>query len=100
MRRNKIKIRKVFATVTVTMFTAVTLLAVGVTPANADVIGQEECFPAVLMLRGSGEDSIDDGVIGVKNYEDSDEKTVIRTNGHEGEKLSTHQQCYQNTLKS
>lgn len=56
------------------------------TPAQADVVGEEECFPAVLMLKGSGEGTGTNGSpVGVKIYKPAGTDTpYIKTNGHEG----------------
>lgn len=52
--------------------------------AHADVIGENECFPAVLLIRGSGETPIIDNVY-YKN--DDTSNPLMQTNGHEGQKL-------------
>lgn len=60
-------------------------------PVQADIIGAEECFPAVLMLRGSGEKRIikegSNNVIYTKEM-NGELVPFIETNGYEGEMLS------------
>ena len=68
------------------------LLVIGSTfstapPAVADPIGSEECFPAVLMLRGSGEEKTDRAnSLGYALYPSGTTSTMaqIHTNGCEG----------------
>lgn len=65
--------------------------------AKADVVKQEECLPAVLMLRGSGESRVGDQdnryphdpqkILDYKTYTKGG-KEYVRTNGYEGRKLS------------
>lgn len=62
----------------------------GVERAQADVVGETECFPAVLMLKGSGEGIHDGEPVTPREYYKSDDisNTLVSTNGHEGNVLS------------
>lgn len=65
-------------------------LIVTPTKASADVIGPAECFPAVLMLKGSGEGVSESGVpVSTTVYSPNNDLTrpFIKTNGHEGERI-------------
>jgi hypothetical protein len=69
------------------------------TPAYADVLEENECFPAVLMLKGSGE--------GIDENQNPVQETIykpegsgipyIKTNGHEGATLGRLLQSFVNT---
>lgn len=52
--------------------------------AQAEPIGGTECFPTVLMLRGSGQPSLGETTYAKTGTNDP----LIKTNGHEGETLS------------
>lgn len=55
----------------------------------AEIIENEECLPAILMLRGSGEALADGTIDGEKIYSNKSNSTsYIKTNGAEGEKIS------------
>lgn len=83
----KIDFKKRVSIVSLTTLTLVfTSLTIPI-PAQADVIQKEECFPAVLMLKGSGEGIVDGEPVTEKNYIPSNSTTqepFIHTNGHEG----------------
>lgn len=90
--KNKlIKAHRFIGIVAITCLVTISLVFVGSSPANADLINEEECFPAVLMLRGSGEQKVENITplpAGVKDYRNKDQETIIRTNGYEGSLIS------------
>jgi hypothetical protein len=60
--------------------------------AFADTVGESECFPAILMLRGSGEDPTS----GEYSPKDSPGTQFINTNGYEGDTLGELLQAFVN----
>lgn len=55
---------------------------------HADTVKPDECFPAVLLFRGSGESKITDvNNNEIKTYYNSNGNTVVQTNGYEGGKI-------------
>lgn len=73
--------RKMLATIAVFSIAASSLFFGNLEKAQADVITEEECYPAVLLIRGSGE-GVKPDIVYSKNGID-----LIKTNGHEGRKL-------------
>lgn len=75
----------------ITLIISGSLITLPKTTANADVISDIECFPAVLLLRGSGEDQIMPNT-GNKNVNfpssSSDNNALFNTNGFEGNRLN------------
>lgn len=66
-------------------------------PVQADAIGSEECFPAVLMLRGSGETNIIKDGSGRHRYtKEINGNPFIETNGYEGPVLQKLIQSFVN----
>lgn len=55
--------------------------------AYADIIQPDECFPAVVMFRGSGENKVADDNSEIKTYKDINERVILQTNGYEGETI-------------
>lgn len=77
----------------IVMAVALGLIIVTPYPAQADVVGPEECFPAVLMLRGSGEVLADDAEYNPASMPDT---TFIETNRKEGGTISRLLQAFVN----
>jgi len=95
---------KTYTSLFITALLSVGLLSVP-EEAVADVIGEEECFPAVLLLKGSGEGGIPDPSnpgdsipVASTTYSPnhSPELDYIHTNGHEGRVLSLLLQSFVN----
>lgn len=92
------KITKLVAFVILMSLMSMNIMYFSAEKSYADVIEQDECFPAVLMLRGSGE-SIDDGTINGENFyynENSPQNLYIKTNGYEGDRISELIQAFVN----
>jgi len=66
--------------------------------AQADVLQEDECFPAVLMLKGSGEGDTKDGPVEPRPYAtlSSPSTDYIQTNGHEGAVISNLLEAFVN----
>lgn len=64
--------------------------------ANADTINSNECYPAVLMLRGSAEIKVSDDNSEYMEYNKDMESTYIKTNGLEGQTISELVQSFVN----
>lgn len=68
----------------IVVISALLLSLLVISPANADPIEEDECYPAVLMLRGSGEGSLP---LEQRSYKNSSGNILIETNGFEGERI-------------
>jgi hypothetical protein len=96
---NKRKKILVHVSALLTLTLGITLLTVP-TSAVANLVGEEECRPAVLMLKGSGEGINNEGEEVVeKIYENKNSENhgeYIKTNGHEGAVISKLLQAFVN----
>jgi hypothetical protein len=86
MRKDFLK--RVCAGVAAIPLLAASLVVVAPTVAHADVIGEEECYPAVLMLRGSAETQLPLGEDEKVTYLSGQGVPYVKTNGFEGPVLS------------